>query len=87
MLKTIRNTRFEAKFKKTKAKVNSNNMISDGEVTNQINSIKRKNQAKITKSKILIKSKNHDFFLNFRNIKARPGFFTPKTRLAFIKLR
>ena len=35
----------------------------------------------------MIKSKNHDFLHNFKNIKAGPSFFTPKARLAFIKLR
>ena len=42
---------------------------------------------KITKSKILIKSKKHDFLLNSRNREAGTGFFTPKARLTFIQLR
>ena len=41
----------------------------------------------MTKSKILVKFKNHDFPPNSRNIEAGPGFFTPKARLAFTKLR
>ena len=35
----------------------------------------------------MIKSKNHDFPLNFKNIKARPGFLISKARLAFTKLK
>ena len=41
----------------------------------------------MTKLKILVKSKNHDFLPNFRNIEAKPDFFTIKARLVFIKLR
>ena len=63
-------------------KVDGDNLNSGGETTNQSNSIK-KNQAKITKSKILVKSKNHDVSLNSRNRKAETGFFTSKARLAF----
>ena len=37
----------------------------------------------MAKSKNLIKSKNCDFLPNSRNIETGPGFFTPKTRLAF----
>ena len=62
-------------------------MINDSKVTNQINFIKRKYQAKITKSKILVKSKNHDFFPNFRNIEVGPGFFTSKAKLIFTMLK
>ena len=39
----------------------------------------------MTKSKILVKSKNPDFPLNFRNIKAKSGFLTPEPKLAFTK--
>ena len=41
---------------------------------------------KTTKSKILIKSKNHDFPKS-KTEKAGTGFFTPKARLAFTQLR
>ena len=41
---------------------------------------------KITKSKILVKSKNHDFPKS-RLEEAGMGFFTPETRLAFTQLR
>ena len=61
-------------------------IIGGGKATNQINSIKRKNQAKITKSKILVKSKNHDFSHNSINKEAGIGFLTPKAKLAFIQL-
>ena len=64
-----------------------NSMVSGGEIINQINPTKGKNQTKITKSNILIKSKNRDFPHNSRNIKAGSGFFTPKARLVFTQLR
>ena len=54
MLKTIRNTKSTTKFKEIKAGVGGNNVIDNSEITNQISSIERKNQAKTTKSKILI---------------------------------
>ena len=87
MLKTTESIGFAKESKKIKTRVDSDNIVDDNKVTNQINNIKRKNQAKITKSKILIKFKNHDFLLNSRNIKAGPGFFIFKARLTFIKLR
>ena len=62
-------------------------MINDIEIINQISFIKRKNQAKITKLKILAKFKNHDFLLNSRNMEVWPGFFILKARLAFTKLK
>ena len=65
-------------------KVVGNSMVGDGEATNPT---KRKNQAKTTKFKILVKSKNHDFPPNSRNKKAGTGFLTSKARLAFTKLR
>ena len=88
MLKTTRSTRSTTNLKKTKSKIDGNNddgnsMICGGEAINQINPIKRKKQAKITKSKNLVKSKNHDFLPNSRNKEAKTGFFTPKARLAF----
>ena len=59
------------------------NVVGGGEATNPT---KRKNWAKTTKSKILVKSKNHDFSKS-RPEEAGTGFFTPETRLAFIQLR
>ena len=41
----------------------------------------------MAKFKNLVRLKNHDFFHNFKNINIKPGFFTLKTRLAFIKLK
>ena len=41
----------------------------------------------MTKSKILVKSKNHDFISNSRNKKVKTGFFTLKARLMFTQLR
>ena len=87
MLKTIRSTESAANAEKTEGGIGSNsmvgNMVGGNEATN---STKRKNPVKMTKFKILVKSKNHDF------PKSRPketgtGFFTPKARLAFTQLR
>ena len=87
MLKTTGSTRSTANPKKTKGKDDGNsvvgNLVGGGEATNPT---KRKNQAKTTKSKILVKSKNHDFPKS-RPKKAGTGFLTPKARLAFIQLR
>ena len=58
-------------------------MVGGGEATNPI---KEKNQAKTTKSKILVKSKNHDFPKS-RPEEAGTGFLTPEARLAFTRLR
>ena len=41
----------------------------------------------MTKSKILVKSKNCDFLPNYRNMEAESGFFIFIARLAFTKLR
>ena len=73
-------------------KADGNNMVGDSivggnEATNQTNFIKRKNQAKLTKSKILVKSKNHDFPSNSRNKEVKTGFLTPKAKLAFTQYR
>ena len=87
MLKTIRSTRSVANPEKTESEVSGNsvvgNIIDSGEA---INPTKRKNQAKTTKSKILVKFKNHDF-PKFKTEEAGTGFFTPKARLAFTQLR
>ena len=92
MLKTIRSTRSAVNPKEIKREVggnsvDGNSMVSSDEAINQANSIKKKNQAKITKSKILLKSKYHDFPPNSKNKEARTGFFTPKARLAFTQLK
>ena len=87
MLKTIKNTRLVAEPKKIKARVGANSMAGGNEIINPISSIKRKNHVKMTKSKNLVKSKNYDFPLNSRNIKARLCFFISRARLTFIKLR
>ena len=92
MLKTTKSTESIANHKKTKDKASGNsvvgNSVVDGnKIINQINSIKRKNYAKMTKSKILVKSKNLDFPPNSKNMEARSGFFTLEARLAFTKLR
>ena len=87
MLKTIGSTGSAANSKETKSEVGGNSMVGNviggGET---INSTKEKNQAKTTKSKILVKSKNHDF-PKFRTEKAETGFLTPKARLVFNQLR
>ena len=89
MLKTTGNTGSAANPEETKDKVGGdsvvgNSIVGGGKATNPT---KRKNQAKMTKSKILGKSKSHDFPPNSRNRKAGTGFFTPKARLAFTQLR
>ena len=62
-------------------------MIDGAEFNNPKKSIKRKNQAKMAKSKNLLKPKNYNFSPNFKNIEAGPSFFTFKSRLVFTKLR
>ena len=85
MLKTTGTTRSAANPEKTESEVGGNSMVGnsmvcDGKATNPT---KGKNQAKTTKSKILVKSKSHDFPPNSRNKVAKTGFFTPKARLTF----
>ena len=88
MLKTTRSTGSAANSEETEGEVGGDNVVGDsvvgaGEATN---STKGRNQAKMTKSKILIKSKNHDF-PKFRAEEAGMGYLTPKARLAFTQLR
>ena len=87
MLKTTGSTRSAANSEETEGGVSGDSMVGDmvggGKA---INPVKRKNQAETTKSKIWVKSKNHDFPKS-RIEKAGTGFFTPKARLAFIQLR
>ena len=87
ILKTTRSTRSTANSKETECEVDGDSMVSNlvggGEATN---TTKRKSQAKTTKSKILVKSKNHDFPKS-RIEKAGMGFLTPKARLVFTQLR
>ena len=87
MLKTTGSTGSVASPKETEGGVGGDSVVDvvgGGEATNPI---KRKNLAKTTKSKILVKSKNHDFPPNSRNKEAGMGFLTPKARLAFTQLR
>ena len=87
LLKTTESSGSAANLEKTKGKVGSDSMVGNlvggGEATNPT---KRKNQAKTTKSKILVKSKNHDFPKS-RPEEAGTGFLTPEARLAFTRLR
>ena len=87
MLKTIGSTGSAAKPEKTKGKFSGNsmfgNMVDSGEA---INPTKGKNQAKTTKSKILVKSKNHDISKS-RTEKVGTGFLISEARLAFTQLR
>ena len=87
MLRTTGSTGSVVNPKKTEGEVSGNsvdgNLIGGGEATNPT---KGKNQAKITKSKILVKSKSHDF-LKSRTEDAGTGFLIPKAKLAFIQLR
>ena len=88
MLKSIRNNGSATNPKETKGEVSGNSMVGNSMVGGgkATNLIKGKNQAKTTKSKILVKSKNYDFPKS-RTEQAKTGFFTPKTRLAFTQLR
>ena len=61
----------------------ASNEIGGGEATNPT---KGKNPIKTTKSKILAKSKRHDFPKS-RPEEARTDFLTSKARLAFTQLR
>ena len=84
MLKTTGSTGSTANPEETKGEVGGNSVVGNlvgGDKTT--NSTKRKNQAKITKSKTLLKSKNHDF-LKSKTEETGTSFFTPKARLAFI---
>ena len=83
MLKTTGSTGSVASPKETEGGVGGDSVVDvvgGGEATNPT---KRKNLAKTTKSKILVKSKNHDFPPNSRNKEAGIGFFISKTRLIF----
>ena len=89
MLKTTGSTRFTANPEKTEDKAGGNSMFGNSIVGGDkaTNSIKRKNQAKTTKSKILVKSKNRDFLFKSRSKEAGTSFFILEARLAFIQLR
>ena len=80
-------TEFTANPKETKGEIYIDNIVCNIVGGSKItNNTKGKNQAKTTKSKILVKSKNHDFPKS-RTGKTRTGFLTPKARLMFIQLR
>ena len=87
MLKTTRSTGSAANPEETKGGVVGDSMVGDvvggSEATNPT---KERNPAKTTKSKILVKSKNHDF-PKFKPEEVGTGFFTSEARLAFIQLR
>ena len=87
MLKTIENTGSAANPEETKGGDGGNSVVGDvvsgGEATIPI---KRKNPVKTTKSKILLKSKNHDF-PKFRPEETGAGFLTPEARLAFTSIK
>ena len=86
MLKTRGSTRSVANPKETKGGVSGNSVVDVVGGDEATNPTKRKNLAKTTKSKILVKSKNHDFPKS-RPEEAGTGFLTPKARLAFTQLR
>ena len=88
MLKITGSTGFAANPKETKGEIGGNSMIGNSMVggNEATNPTKGKNQAKMTKSKILVKSKNHDF-LKSRTEEVRMGFITSEARLAFTQLR
>ena len=87
MLKTTGNTESAANPKEIEGGVGGNSVVGNVVGGNKAtNPIKRKNPVKTTKSKILIKSKNHDFPKS-RSEKAGMGFLTPEARLTFTQLR
>ena len=88
MLKTTGSIGSATNPKETKGKVDGNRVVSDRMIggSEATNPIKGKNQAKMTKSKILIKSKNYDFPKS-KTEEVGTSFLTPKTRLIFIQLR
>ena len=86
MLKTTGSTGSAANPKETEGEVGGDSVVDvvgGGEATNRT---KGKDLAKTTKSKILVKSKNHDFPKS-RPKEAETGFLTPEARLAFTRLR
>ena len=89
MLKTTGSTGSAANPKETKGEVGGDSMVGNSIVGGgeAINFTKGKNQAKMTKSKILVKSKSHDFPPNSRNREAETAFLTLKARLVFTQLR
>ena len=88
MHNTTGSTKSEANPKETEGEVDGNNLIGNSMVGGgkATSPTKGKNQAKTTKFKILIKSKNHDFPKS-RTEKAGTSFLTPKARLAFTQLK
>ena len=86
MLKTTGSTGSVASPEKTEGGVGGDSVVDvvgGGEATNPT---KGKNLAKTTKSKILVKSKNHDFPKS-RPEEAGTGFLIPEAKLAFTRLR
>ena len=88
MLKTTGSTGSAANPKETESEIGGDSVVGDSMVGGDeaTNPTKRKNQAKTTKSKILVKFKNHDFPKS-RTEEARTGFLTPEARLAFTQLK
>ena len=86
MLKTTRSTGSVASPKEAEGGVSGNSVVDVVGGGEAINPTKGKNLAKTTKSKILVKSKNHDFPKS-RPEEAGTGFLTPEARLAFTRLR
>ena len=86
MLKTTRSIGSVASPKETEGGVGGDNVVDVVSGGEAINPTKRKNLAKTTKSKIWVKSKNHDFPKS-RPEEAGTGFLTPEARLAFTRLR
>ena len=85
MLKTTRSTGSAANSEETEGDVGGDSVIGNSIVDSgeAINPTKGKNQAKTTKSKILVKFKSHDFPPNSRNREAGTSFLNLKSRLAF----
>ena len=79
MLKTIESIGSAANFEKTEGKIGGNSVVGNSMVdgSEATNPTKGKNQVKTTKSKILVKSKNHNF-LSLGLRKPERAFLPPK---------
>lgn len=83
---TIKSIKSVARSNKTENKDIIYDIIDDNKVINQ-KSLAKKNQAKMAKSKNLVRHKNHDFSFSSKNMGTGLSFLTPKAKLAFPKLR
>ena len=87
MLKTTENTGSAANLKETKDGVGGDSMVGKVVCSSKATNLtKKKNLMKTTKSKIFVKSKNHDFPKS-KPEKAGNDFLTSEAKLAFTQLK